>query len=69
MYSKTIYTIDIVMKTKTPTNALTLIGAKIRATEAAQTFQVHYPASGCASQGESSRDLPHLSDRMQTPRA
>jgi hypothetical protein len=50
------------MEQKTPTNALTLIGAEIRATEAAQTVQVHYPASGCASQGESSRDLPQLPD-------
>jgi hypothetical protein len=52
----------MILKGKAPTNAPTLIGAEIRATEAAQTFQVHYPAFGCASQGESSRDLPQLPD-------
>jgi hypothetical protein len=50
------------MKQKAPISVGALTGAEIRATEAAQTFQAHYPASGCASQGESSRDLPQLPD-------
>jgi hypothetical protein len=52
------------MKQKTPTNAPTLTGAEIRTAKAAQTFQVNYPASGCASQGENSHDLPQLPDGM-----
>ncbi|MGC9972254.1 MAG: hypothetical protein ABSE56_16865 [Bryobacteraceae bacterium] len=52
------------MKQKAPTNALTLIGAEIRTAEAVQTFQVHYSASGCGSQGESSHDVPQLPDRV-----
>lgn len=46
----------------TPEGCLNIPQAKIRATEAAQTFQIHYPAFGCASQGENSRDLPQLPD-------
>jgi hypothetical protein len=51
-----------------PAMAVTTAGAEIRTAKAVQTFRVHYPASGCASQGESSRDLPQLPDRMQTLR-
>jgi hypothetical protein len=46
------------MKQKAPISAPTLTGAGIRTAEAAQTFQVHYPASGCALQGDFSRDVP-----------
>ena len=40
-----------------------LAGAEIRTAEAVQTHQSHYPAFGCAIQGDSRRDLPQLPDR------
>jgi hypothetical protein len=49
---------------KAPTNALTLIGARIRTAEAVQTLRVNYPASGACDQGSFDRDLPQLPDRM-----
>jgi hypothetical protein len=49
---------------KTPARTGILAGAKIRATEAAQTPQVHYPAFGSRDQGRSRRDLPQLPNRM-----
>src|SRR4026207_2518873 len=47
-----------------PVWALTLAGAEIRATEAAQTVQVNYPAFGSRDQGRSRNDVPQLPDRM-----
>jgi hypothetical protein len=47
-----------------PAWVATLAGAEIRATEAAQTVQVHYPAIGPRDQGRSRNDLPFMPDRM-----
>jgi hypothetical protein len=54
--------------TKTPVWTGILAGAKIRATEAAQTRQVHYPAFGSRDQGRSRNDMPQLFDSMQESR-
>jgi hypothetical protein len=50
------------MKQKAPISVDALTGAEIRTAEAVQTVQVHYPAFGCASQGENSHDVPQLPD-------
>jgi hypothetical protein len=48
------------VKRKTPVTTPIATGVEIRATEAAQTVQVHYPAFGCAIQGDSRDDMPQL---------
>src|SRR5688500_13754795 len=45
---------------KTPVRIGVLAGVKIRATEAAQTPQVNYPAFGSRDQGRSRGDLSQL---------
>jgi hypothetical protein len=53
------------LATNTPARTGILAGVKIRATEAAQTPQVHYPAFGSRDQGRSRHDMPQLPYRMQ----
>jgi hypothetical protein len=52
------------MKIKTPITTPIAIGVEICTAEAVQTFQVHYPAFGCDPQGDFSRDVPLMPDRM-----
>jgi hypothetical protein len=51
------------MKRKAPASVEAPTGAEIRTAEAVQTFQIQYRASGCESQGDSSRDVPQLQNR------
>ncbi len=53
---------------KAPAQVAAFAGARIRTAEAVQTSQAYYPANGCASQGESSRDLPQLPVRVRESR-
>jgi hypothetical protein len=54
--------------TKAPARTGILAGVKIRATEAAQTRQVHYPAFGSRDQGRSRNDLPFMPDSVPEAR-
>jgi hypothetical protein len=45
---------------KAPITAGTVTGAEIRTAEAIQTLQIQYRPSGCASQGDCSRDVFYL---------
>ncbi len=47
-----------------PVQVAAFAGAEIHTAEAVRIFQTHYPAIGCELQGDSSRDLPQLPDRM-----